>query len=33
MATFHWPGGIPPEVRPDPKGDITPDQINEEAKG
>lgn len=30
---YHWPGGIPPEVRPDPNGDITPAEVNEEAKG
>lgn len=30
---FHWPGGIPPEVRLDPNGDITPDEANEEARG
>lgn len=30
---FHWPGGIPPEVRPDASGDMTTAEINEEAKG
>ncbi|EED22087.1 conserved hypothetical protein [Talaromyces stipitatus ATCC 10500] len=30
---FHWPGGILPEVRLDPNGDIKPDEVKEEAKG
>ncbi|KAJ5887393.1 hypothetical protein N7495_007434 [Penicillium taxi] len=30
---FHWPGGIPPEVKADPNGDITLEQANEAAKG
>ncbi|RAO67698.1 uncharacterized protein BHQ10_003710 [Talaromyces amestolkiae] len=29
---YHWPRGIPPEVRPHPNGDITPAEANEEAK-
>lgn len=30
---FHWPGGIPPEIKADPNGNITLEQANEEAKG
>ncbi|PYI02449.1 hypothetical protein BO78DRAFT_410584 [Aspergillus sclerotiicarbonarius CBS 121057] len=30
---FHWPGGIPPEVRPDPYGDRTWEEIFEDTKG
>ncbi|KAJ5933842.1 hypothetical protein N7454_006171 [Penicillium verhagenii] len=30
---FHWPGGIPTVIKADPNGDITRDEINEEAKG
>ncbi|CAI7674638.1 unnamed protein product [Penicillium manginii] len=30
---FHWPGGIPTEVKADPNNDITPDEIEEQAKG
>jgi hypothetical protein len=30
---FHWPGGIPPEVKPDANGDITPEEADEDAKG
>ncbi|QGA16434.1 hypothetical protein EYB26_004101 [Talaromyces marneffei] len=32
-SPFHWPGGVPPEIRLDPNGDITPDEANEDAKG
>ncbi|KAJ6017264.1 hypothetical protein N7451_000643 [Penicillium sp. IBT 35674x] len=30
---YHWPGGIPPEVKADPNGNITRERANEEAKG
>lgn len=30
---FHWPGGIPLEVKPDTNGDIAPEEANETAKG
>lgn len=29
---FHWPGGIPPEIKANPN-DVTIQQANEEAKG
>lgn len=29
----HRPGGIPPQVRRHPDGDLTDEMINEEAKG
>jgi hypothetical protein len=30
---FHWPGGIPAEVKPHPTGDFTPEEVDEEVKG
>jgi hypothetical protein len=30
---FHWPGGIPAEVKSHPTGDFTPGEVDEEVKG
>jgi hypothetical protein len=29
----HWPGGIPPQIRPHHRGDLCTDEIKEEVKG
>lgn len=33
MSTIHWPGGIPRELKPHPKADLSQDELREEIKG
>ncbi|OOQ90739.1 hypothetical protein PEBR_03487 [Penicillium brasilianum] len=33
MSAFHWPGGIPREIKHHPKADLSQDELREEVKG
>lgn len=33
MSAFHWPGGIPREIKHHPKANLSQDELREEVKG